>query len=99
MKKFHHIGLLVFILMFLLGLTSAHAIMGLGKCVKACDGDRECIKACRDQFLSEDQSKEVYMDEFRQCHEGCDKLRGAKKEKCLNSCRDDYKLGRDLPRD
>jgi len=96
MKKFRLAVLVVSV--FLLLLAPAHAIMGVGKCVKSCDGDKECIKECRDQFLTEEESKELYMDEFRDCHSDCDDTTGSARETCLEGCRDDYKLGRDLPR-
>lgn len=81
------------------GVASADAVMGYGKCVSDCDGDKECIKDCRDMFLDEDESKELYKQEFRDCFDTCYDLRGKEKQDCLDDCRGDYKLGRDLPRD
>ncbi|SKA72195.1 hypothetical protein SAMN02745704_00314 [Paucidesulfovibrio gracilis DSM 16080] len=74
----------------------AKAIMGIGKCVDSCENDRDCIKDCREQFMSPQEAKEAYMQDFRNCFDVCYDKRGKEKEDCLEGCRDDYKHGRDL---
>ncbi|MGE4470586.1 MAG: hypothetical protein AB7D47_10680 [Desulfovibrio sp.] len=76
--------------------SPASAVMGVGQCVKSCDGDKACIKDCRDLYLSKDEAKELYMQEFRSCFDTCYDLRGQEKRDCLDGCRGDYKQGRDL---
>ncbi|GAB7023699.1 hypothetical protein [Salidesulfovibrio brasiliensis] len=97
MRKFILAVMLMVGAMVLCGAAPSQAVMGPGECIRDCDGDKECIRECRKMFMDEDEVKETYKKEFRECFDGCYELRGKEKEECLEKCRDDYKVGRELP--